>query len=145
MYNNEIHSDIYVLYHGKILCRQLYRQHIIVPPWQPYPKRCLVEGLLLAGGDGAVGGWVGDAGKNESVGHLVVIQERLVGLVNGSGLDLSGARRASSSTARVWKVNSYTDRYMSVIYVSLILLLQVISSSSFLFGRIIAHHSGQVV
>lgn len=59
------------------------------------------------GGDGAIGGWVGDAGEDESVGHLVVIQEGLVRLVNGSSLDLSGAGRASSGTARVWKINSY--------------------------------------
>lgn len=68
--------------------------------------RCLVKGLLLVGGDGAVGGWVGNAGEHKSIGHLVVIQERLVGLVNSSSLDLSGARRAGSGTARVWEVNS---------------------------------------
>lgn len=59
------------------------------------------------GRDGAIGGWVGDAGEDESVGHLVVIQEGLVRLVNGSSLDLSGAGRASSGTARVWKIDSY--------------------------------------
>jgi hypothetical protein len=60
------------------------------------------------GGDGAVRGWVGDAGEDESVTHLVVIQEGLVRLVNGSSLNLSSAGRASSGTARVWEIDSYT-------------------------------------
>jgi hypothetical protein len=66
----------------------------------------LVEGLLLVGGDGAVGGRVGDASKDEALAHLVVIEERLVGLVNATGINLAGARRASTSAARVGKVNS---------------------------------------
>ena len=36
--------------------------------------------------DGAVGGGVGDAGEDEAVAHLVVIEEGLVGLVDGTGL-----------------------------------------------------------
>jgi hypothetical protein len=66
----------------------------------------LVEGLLLVGGEGAVRRWVGNARENESSAHLVVVKERLVGLVDGSGLQLGGARAASSGTARVWQVDS---------------------------------------
>ena len=36
--------------------------------------------------DGAVGGGVRDAGEGEARAHLVVVQERLVGLVDGTGL-----------------------------------------------------------
>ena len=36
--------------------------------------------------DGAVRGRVGDAGEHEAVAHLVVIKERLVGLVDGTSL-----------------------------------------------------------
>jgi len=66
----------------------------------------LVQSFFLVGGDGAVRGWVSNAGEHKAIAHLVVIQERLVRLVDGSGLDLSGARRASSSTATVWKIDS---------------------------------------
>lgn len=75
-----------------------------------------VKSLLLVGGDGAVRGWVGHAGEHESVAHLVVVQEGLVGLVNGSSLDLSGAGGAGSSTARVWQINSCAlEKVMSVL------------------------------
>jgi hypothetical protein len=66
----------------------------------------LVQSFFLVGRDGAVRGWVGNAGEHESIAHLVVIQERLVRLVNSSGLNLSGAGGASSSTATVWKIDS---------------------------------------
>ena len=36
--------------------------------------------------DGAVGGGVGDAGEGEAGAHLVVVEEGLVGLVDGTGL-----------------------------------------------------------
>ena len=36
--------------------------------------------------DGAVGGGVGDAGEDEAVAHLIVVEEGLVGLVDGTGL-----------------------------------------------------------
>ena len=36
--------------------------------------------------DGAVGGGVGDAGEDEAAAHLVVVKERLVGLVDGTSL-----------------------------------------------------------
>jgi hypothetical protein len=76
----------------------------------------LVEGFFLVGGDGAVGGGVGDAGEDEALAHLVVIKERLVRLVNATGINLTGARRASSSAARVREVNSCKkkEQFMSV-------------------------------
>ncbi len=75
---------------------------------QPPPSCAthLVEGLLLVGGDGAVGGGVGDAGQNEAVAHLSVIQEGLVGLVDGAGGDLAGAAGAGSGAARVGQVKA---------------------------------------
>jgi hypothetical protein len=69
-------------------------------------KRRSIEGLLLVSLNGAVGGGVGHAGEDKAVAHLVVIEERLVGLVNGTGSDLSGARRASASTAGVGQVDA---------------------------------------
>ena len=45
-----------------------------------------IELFLSVGLDGAVGGGVGDAGEDEAVAHLVVIEEGLVGLVDGTGL-----------------------------------------------------------
>ena len=49
---------------------------------------------------------VGDAGKDVSIGHLVVIKEGLLGLVNLSADHLSGAGGAGSGAARVRKVNT---------------------------------------
>lgn len=51
----------------------------------------LVELLLLVGGDGHVGGGVGDACEHEAVVLLGFVKERLVGLVNSAGLHLAGA------------------------------------------------------
>jgi len=48
------------------------------------------------GGDGAVAGGVGHAGQHEAVAHLGVVQEGLVALVNGAGLDLAGAAGAGT-------------------------------------------------
>ena len=45
-----------------------------------------IELFFGVGLDGAVGGGVGDAGEDEAVAHLVVIEEGLVGLVDGTGL-----------------------------------------------------------
>lgn len=65
-----------------------------------------VESLLLVGDDGDVGSGVSHAGQHEALAHLVVIKERLVGLVDASGVNLAGARRASSGAARVGQVNA---------------------------------------
>ena len=56
--------------------------------------------------DGAVTGGVGDAGKDESIIHLVVIKEGLFGLVDTSFLDNSSAGGAGSGTARVREFDS---------------------------------------
>mmetsp|Transcript_20671 Transcript_20671/g.41721 ORF Transcript_20671/g.41721 Transcript_20671/m.41721 type:complete len:236 (-) Transcript_20671:1-708(-) len=66
----------------------------------------LEELLFLVGSDGDIGSRVGNAGKNEAVGNLVILKEGLVGLVNGSSNDLTGAGGASTSTARVRKVKT---------------------------------------
>ena len=49
----------------------------------------------------AVRGGVGHAGQHEAVGHLRVVQEGLVALVDGAGHDLARARRAGARAAGV--------------------------------------------
>ena len=73
--------------------------------------RRLVELLLHVRLDGAVGRRVGDAREHETVAHLVVIQERLVGLVNGTSLayktfvvSRSQSRTVSPQISRVTNV-----------------------------------------
>ncbi len=56
--------------------------------------------------DGAVGGGVRDAGEGEARAHLVVVQERLVGLVDGTRGDLARAGRARARAAGVGEVNA---------------------------------------
>mmetsp|Transcript_99197 Transcript_99197/g.167199 ORF Transcript_99197/g.167199 Transcript_99197/m.167199 type:complete len:249 (+) Transcript_99197:1047-1793(+) len=63
----------------------------------------LEQVILLVSLDGAVRGWVGNAGKHEALVHLVIIQEGLVGLVDGSLSHDPGARAAGTSTAGVWQ------------------------------------------
>ena len=67
---------------------------------------CLVEVLLLVRDDRAVRGRVHDAREHEAGAHLVVVEEGLVGLVDGSGRHLSGARGARSRAARVGQVDA---------------------------------------
>ncbi len=50
------------------------------------PSRCSVQSLLLVGGDGHIAGGVCHAGEDKALAHLVVVQEALVALVNGTGL-----------------------------------------------------------
>jgi len=66
----------------------------------------LEELLLGVSLDSHIGGRVGNAGKDESISDLAVLEERLVGLVDGTGNNLTGAGRTGTSTARVWKVKS---------------------------------------
>ena len=56
--------------------------------------------------DGAVGGGVRDAGEGEARAHLVVIEERLVGLVDGPRGDLARAGRARARAAGVGEVDA---------------------------------------
>ena len=55
------------------------------------PGDCSVQGLLLVGLDGKVGGRVCDTSKDEAVLLLVLIQEGLVRLVHIATHELAGA------------------------------------------------------
>eukprot|EP00959_Pyramimonas_sp_CCMP1952_P293347 6134993-Pyramimonas_sp.AAC.1 len=66
----------------------------------------LEELLLGVGGDGAVTHGVRDAGQHKAVAHLLVIEEGLVGLVDGAGGHLAGAGGAGARAARVGQVNA---------------------------------------
>lgn len=63
-------------------------------------RSCLEEVLLLVGGNGAVAGGVGHAGQHKAVAHLSIVQEALVALVNGAGLNLAGAAGAGTWVGR---------------------------------------------
>ena len=56
--------------------------------------------------NGDIRSWVCDAGKDESLSHLVFIEERLVGVVDGTGFNQTSARAAGTSFAGVWKINA---------------------------------------
>jgi hypothetical protein len=56
--------------------------------------------------DGAVAGGIGDAGQHEASLDLVIIEEALVALVNGTGGQLASAGRAGACTAGVGKVDA---------------------------------------
>jgi len=64
------------------------------------------EIIFLVGLDGNVRSWVGNAGEDEAICQLVIVEERLVRVVDSAVLDQAGAGTASSSFARVWKVNA---------------------------------------
>eukprot|EP00618_Florenciella_parvula_P034271 CAMPEP_0119541542 /NCGR_PEP_ID=MMETSP1344-20130328/53016_1 /TAXON_ID=236787 /ORGANISM="Florenciella parvula, Strain CCMP2471" /LENGTH=154 /DNA_ID=CAMNT_0007585537 /DNA_START=194 /DNA_END=658 /DNA_ORIENTATION=- len=66
----------------------------------------LEEVILGVGLDGHVRGRVGHAGEGEAIRELVIVKERLLGVVERAGLDLAGAGRAGASTARVRKVDA---------------------------------------
>jgi hypothetical protein len=65
-----------------------------------------IELFFGVGLDGAVAGGVGDAGQHETSFDLVVVQEALVGLVDGASGDLAGAGGASASAAGVGEVDA---------------------------------------
>lgn len=56
--------------------------------------------------DRDIGGRVGDARKNEALAHLVVVEEGLVRIIDSSLNNLSSAGAASTSFARVRKVDA---------------------------------------
>jgi hypothetical protein len=66
----------------------------------------LVQLFFLVSYDRTVRLRIGDAGEDISGLHLVVVQERLVGLVNFAFCDFAGAGGASTSAARVGEVDS---------------------------------------
>ena len=65
-----------------------------------------VELFLSVGLDGAVGGGVSHAGEHETGFDLVVVQEALVGLIDGASGDLAGAGGASASAAGVGQIDA---------------------------------------
>lgn len=56
--------------------------------------------------DLAIGLGISDASENEAVAHLIVVEERLIRLVNLATDDLASARAARSGSARVWQVEA---------------------------------------
>jgi hypothetical protein len=56
--------------------------------------------------DGAVRGRVGDAGEHEAVAHLVVIKERLVGLVDGTSLEEENPKSVSQVSSSFLRVTT---------------------------------------
>ena len=73
-----------------IPCRRLGHSpaYVVVQAGILYPTPSSLQRLLLVGLDDAVGGGVRDADERVAGGHLAIIEERLIGLVNGAGLDL---------------------------------------------------------
>jgi hypothetical protein len=58
------------------------------------------------GQDGAIRGGIGDTGEHKPSFDLIIIQERLVRLVNRTGLHLTSAGGASSCATGVGQVNA---------------------------------------
>ena len=56
--------------------------------------------------DGAIGGGIGNAGQYETGFDLVIVQEALVGLINGASGDLASTGGASSSAAGIGEVDA---------------------------------------
>ena len=67
---------------------------------------CLEELFLHVTGNFAVAGGVGHARQDKAIVDLLVLQEGLFGLIDGSRDHLSGAAGAGSGTARVGKIDS---------------------------------------
>ena len=65
-----------------------------------------IELFFGVGLDGAVGGGVSHAGQHEASFDLIVVQEALVGLINGASGDFAGAGGASASAAGVRQVDA---------------------------------------
>ena len=56
--------------------------------------------------DGAIRGGVSHTGQNETSFDLVVVQEALVGLINGAGSDFACASGTCACTAGVGKIDA---------------------------------------
>jgi hypothetical protein len=63
--------------------------------------------ILLVRLDDDVGGGVRNAGEHPAVGDLAVVEEALVGLVEGAGDDLAGAGGAGPRAAGVRQVDAF--------------------------------------
>ena len=64
------------------------------------------EVILLMSLDLAVSLGVGDAGQDETVAHLIIVEEALVLLINGATNDLTGAGAARASSAGIRKIDA---------------------------------------
>ena len=62
--------------------------------------------IFLVSLNGDIRGWVSNTGEDESVAHLLIIEEALVGLIHGTLLDETGTGAASSGSAGVRKVDT---------------------------------------
>ena len=58
-----------------------------------------IELFFSVGLDGAIGGGVSHARQHEACFDLIVVQEALVGLINGAGGDFASASGTSTSAA----------------------------------------------
>ena len=56
--------------------------------------------------DGTIPLGIRNARQHESIGDLIIVKERLLGLIDLALLDDTGARRAGTGTARVRKVDT---------------------------------------
>ena len=65
-----------------------------------------IELFFSVGLDGAVRGWVCHAGQHETSFDLIVVQEALIGLINGAGGDFASASGTSTSAAGVRQVDA---------------------------------------
>ena len=65
-----------------------------------------VELFLSVGLDGAVGGWISDAGQHEASFDLVIIEEALIGLVDSASGDFSSAGGASAGAAGIGQIDA---------------------------------------
>ena len=65
-----------------------------------------IELFFSVGLDGAIGGGVSHAGQHKARFDLIVVQEALVGLINGAGSDFASAGGASASAAGVRQVDA---------------------------------------
>ena len=75
--------------------------------WDCHNRTATSKLILTVGLDGHIRGGIGDAGEAESLAHLVVIQERLVALVNAALKHLASAAGARSSTAGVGQFQAF--------------------------------------
>ena len=68
--------------------------------------RSSIQLFFSVGTDGAVGCGICDAGQHETSFNLIVVQEALVGLINGASSDLAGTGGTSASAAGVRQVDA---------------------------------------
>ena len=62
--------------------------------------------MLFVGLDGAIGRWIGNAGQDVALGHLVLVEEILLRVVDRSRNDFANAGAACSRSARIRQVDA---------------------------------------